>query len=126
MLSRLFGLALLALALPLASCAAIKTVAGLTVSQKYVAVAVQGYDAVEVSATQYLRLPTCAAGQSTLSTACKKPVVIPVLIKDVRAGRAARDSLWASSKANPDGVGAIDLYNAVIAATTTINSDLAK
>ena len=126
MKARFLGALLLACALPLGGCAAIKTVAGLTVSQKYVGVAVQGFDAVEVSATQYLKLPTCTVGQSTLSTACKKAAVVPALIKDVRAGRASRDSLWASSKANPEGVGAIDLYNAVIAATATINSDLSK
>ena len=123
---RFAGAALLALALPLASCSALKSVAGFSVSQKNVAIAVQAFDAVEASATNYLRLPACTDGQTTLGDGCRQPAVVPALIKDVRAGRAARDSLWAAAKAAPDGVGIKAAYEAVIAATAAIEQDLSR
>jgi len=125
-LTRITGVALIALALPLASCSTIKTITGITVNQKSVAVAVQAFDAVQISATNYLKLPTCTAGQSTIKDACKDAKVVPVLVKDVKAGRAARDSLWTASKGTADGIGIRAAYDAVIAATTAIKSDLSK
>lgn len=116
-----------ALGLALSSCSAIdaaKYVAGITVPPKITAVAVTTFDAVEVSATNYLRLPMCTDGQTTLKDACKDAKVVPQLIKDVRAGRAARDALWASAKANA-GSGIKDLYTAVMAAISKIKGDLA-
>jgi hypothetical protein len=113
-----------ALALMLTGCSAIKTVTGLAVTQQQVAVAVQAFDAVEETATNYLSLPSCTTGQTTLANACKNPKAVTKLIADVKAGRAARDSLWNASQAATQGVGAIDLYNAVNAAVTAIHADL--
>lgn len=131
MFRSLMGAALIALAL--CSCSTIKnleatvtTITGTTASQKQVAVAVQAFDAVEVTATNYLKLPTCATGVSTVSGTCKKSAVVATLITDVKAGRAARDSLWTASKSATSGVGAVALYTAVMSAVAVINVDLAK
>lgn len=118
--------ATLALAVTLGSCTALKTIAGVTVSQKNIAIAVQAFDAVEVSATQYLRLRNCADGESTIRAACRQPSVVPTLVKDVRAGRAARDSLWTASKGSPAGVGITAAYDAVVAATAAVKQDLSR
>lgn len=123
---RFAGAAMLALAIPLGACSTLKTIAGFTVPQKTIAIAVQAFDAIEVSATHYLRLPDCAAGQSTLANACRQPTAVSVLIKDVRAGRAARDSLWTASKSAPDGIGVKAACDAVVAATAAIKQDLSR
>ena len=114
------------MACALASCSTIKALESASVSQKSVAAAVQAFDGVETTATNYLNLPTCATGQSTASNACKKTAVVPTLVKDIRAGRAARDSLWAASKANSSSTGLTAAYNAVMAAVATIQTDLSK
>jgi hypothetical protein len=127
---RFAGAALLALAIPLGACSVLKIVAGSTVPQKNVAVAVHAFDAVEVSATQYLRLPDCATTQSTLPDACRQPRVVPMLIRDVRGGRAARDSLWTASKGASGGasggIGIKAAFDAVVAATAAIKQDLSR
>ncbi len=126
---RKFAIAAVALAcLGLAGCGAvpkaIEIVAGTSVSQKTVGAGIQTFDGVEITATNYLKLPTCADGQK-VATGCKNGATVPKLITDVQAGRAARDKLWADAKASPNGVGAKTLYDSVMAAVKVINADLA-
>jgi hypothetical protein len=133
MFTRLLGVMLLALALPLGGCAefakikaAVTTVTGLTVPQKDVAAAVQAFNATEKAVTKYLLLPTCSADQGTITDACKQASSIPAIARDLKAGRAARDKLWSASVADPNGVGATTLVSAVIAAVSALNADIAN
>lgn len=114
------------MALALASCSTINKIAGITVDQRTVSVAVQAFDAAKVTGTNYLRLPTCTADQDSLKDACKKASTARTIITDIRAGTAARDSLWTASKGSTDGIGVRAAYDAVVAATAAINSDLKK
>lgn len=97
------------------------------IPQNQIATAVQGFDALEVSATQYIRLPTCVAGVS-IATGCKASGSIAKIISDVRAGRTARNALWASSKASSDGsVPATSLvYTTFTSYVSSINTDIGK
>jgi hypothetical protein len=124
------NLAVLAVVAGLGGCAAVQDVefaVTAKIPQNQIATAVQGFDALEVSATQYIKLPTCAAGVS-IATGCKAPGSASKVVSDVRAGIAARNALWASSKASSDGsVPATSLvYTTFTGYVTAINSDIGK
>lgn len=105
---------------------AVSTVAGIKVPQNDVAAAVVAFNAAEKAATRYLLLPTCKPPQTTLKNACKTQGGVALLGRDVPAGRAARDELWAASKADPSGAGPKSLVTAVIAAVSAINQDTSR
>lgn len=119
--ANLFAVALLSVSL--GSCAIIKKAEGVNVSQQQVSVAVQSFNAVEASVTNYLKLPNCAAGQS-IASGCKDPSSIQAIGNDLHAGRAARDKLWNASLANPSGVGLETLAATVVAAVAKLNADM--
>ena len=120
-----------ALALALCSCStisALQTAVGVTVSQKNAAAAVGLYNTAETGAIVYLKLPVCAAGQSTLKSACKNPGAAKTLNAALDKGDKAVDALVVAIKtaqAQGSGVGvASAAYQAVVAATTSVNSAL--
>lgn len=115
-----------ACALALTSCSTVKELAGIEVNQQTIGVAVLAFDAAEVSAGKYTKLPDCTTGQTTGAAACKNPIIASLVKADVLKARAARDSLWAASKASPSGVGVTAAYQAFVAATGAIKTDLAK
>ena len=112
--------AVIALALSLGACSTLQGLSRLTtvqVTPQAVYLAENGYDAIEVTATSYLRV--CHARMSTpgcSSTAISK------LIPAVRTGRVARSNLHSFMKAHPDALGAAGLYDALVVATNTLNS----
>lgn len=133
MFARLLGVFLLAIVLPLAGCtqlrsvsSAVSTVAGISVPQKDVAAAVQSFNIAQKAATKYLLFPTCKPGQTTAINACKTAGGVALLGRDLKAGRAARDKLWAAATSSPGGVGPKALVTAVIAAVSALNADIAK
>lgn len=120
----------LGLTLGLAGCGAVQDVeyaVTAKIPQNQIATAVQSFDALEVSATQYLKLPICAAGVS-IATGCKAPGSATKVITDVKAGRAARNALWASSKASSDGgVPATSLvYTTFTSYVSAVSADIGK
>lgn len=109
------------LALSLVGCAnlqnAYNTVTGASVSPTAVYVAANSFDAVEVTATNYLRLKKCSPSSGPV---CRDPAATAKIIPAVRSGRVARNNLLAFMKANPGQLGPVGLYNALTSATQTL------
>lgn len=107
----------------LSSCAALNAVESVNISPTQVYVAAQAFDAVEATATNYVRLPVCKAGQTFVKNQCSTLAAISRLVPAIHAGRTDRDNLEAYVKANPKGgIGASGLYSALTAATATIKA----
>lgn len=85
------------------------------VSPRAVYLAENSFDAVQVTATGYLRI--CHANMKT--PGCSS-TAIAQLIPAVRSGRIARTNLHAFMKTHPDAIGATGLYDALISATDTL------
>lgn len=98
---------------------ALSTVEGTSVSPSAVYVAVNAFDAVEATATNYLRLPRCSG---SASYACRDPGATRRIIPAVRSGRVARTNLEQFYKDNPGALGPVGLYNALVTATNTLQS----
>lgn len=109
--------------LGLAGCASIQnaydTLNGTTVSPTAVYVAANAFDAVEATATNYLRLKKCSA---TSGPVCRDPSATAQIIPAVRAGRVARTNLENFMAQNPGALGPVGLYNALTTATSTLQS----
>lgn len=95
------------------------TVAGTSVSPVSVYVARNAFDAAEATATNYLMQPKCRTGGPTI---CRSPAATKQIVPAVRAGRRARDDLKTFAAANPGVLGPAGLYNALVAATNTLQS----
>jgi hypothetical protein len=121
-MKKLFALALV---LALAGCASnpftkvYNIVTGATVDPTSVIVAGNAFDALEASATNYLRLPRCTLNGSPV---CRSPKATPKIIQAVRAGRVARNNLESFYAANPGALGPSGLYNALVASINTLQA----
>ena len=108
-------------ALSLGACASLQntidTITGATVSPRAVYLAENSFDAIEVTATGYLRI--CHAKMTT--PGCSSTAIAQV-IPAVRSGRIARSNLDSFMKAHPDALGASGLYDALVTATNTLQS----
>ena len=116
-----------AVVLSLAGCASLQsaydTLNGTTVSPTAVYVAANAFDAVEVTATNYLKLKKCSA---TSGPVCRSPTATAQIIPAVRAGRVARTNLEAFMAQNPGALGPVGLYNALTTATSTLQAIVAQ
>lgn len=115
------------LAMSLAGCATVdkawNAATGATVPATSVIVAVNTFDALEATATNYLRLAKCVNGGSVV---CRNPTATAAIIPAVRSGRVARTNLEAFLAANPGQLGPSGLYNALQASVSTLQSVLAQ
>lgn len=111
----------LCLTVGLGGCAGLQnvydTATGASVSPKVVYVAMNSFDAVEATATNYLRLKKCTAVAMPL---CRSPAATARIIPAVRSGRVARNNLKQFLKDNPGKLGPTGLYNVLTAATSTL------
>ena len=111
------------IALALTGCAQLtnawNAVTGAQVTIQTVSVAASSFDALEATATNYLRLPKCAGSNGPV---CADPAVMAKLVPAVRAGRAARDNLESFFQAHPEQLGPSGLYDALVAAVSTLQS----
>lgn len=89
---------------------------GVTVTPTQMYVAANSFDAIEVTATNYIVL----CNTSPANPACNK-TAIKKLIPAIRAGRIARNNLEAFVAANPGTPGPTTLYNALVSAIATLN-----
>jgi len=107
----------------LAGCASLtnayNTLNGTSVSPTAVYVAANAFDAVEVTATNYLKLPKCTGSNGPV---CRSPVATKQIIPAVRAGRVARNNLETFMAQNPGALGPVGLYNALTTATATLQA----
>ena len=109
--------------LALGSCAQLQnaydTVTGASVSPAAVYVAVNSFDAVEATATNYLQLSKCVVAGPTV---CRSPAATKQIIPAVRSGRVARTNLEQFLKDNPGKLGPTGLYNALTSTTSTLQT----
>ena len=121
------ALAVLLLAGSLAGCASISntydTLTGSAVSPMAVIIAGNAFDGVEATATNYLRLPNCLKLTGPI---CRTTTATNAIIPAVRSGRAARNALESFMMANPGKLGPTGLYNALKAATATLQQVFAQ
>lgn len=114
-------LLILALSVSLGGCATLRTsydvVTGATISPTAVIVAANGFDALEATATNYLRLKSCAVAPGPV---CRNKAATKAIIPAIRSGRLARNKLEAFMVANPGKLGNAGLYNALTEAIATL------
>ena len=114
-------LAAIAIALSLGACAQIQNdwaaITGASVSPTAVIVAGNSFDALEATATNYLRLKKCSASTGPI---CRNPQATTVIIPAIRAGRSARNNLEQFMKDHPGQLGPQGLYDALQSAITTL------
>ena len=116
-----------AVALSLAGCAEVQNawqaVTSASVSPTTVVVAANTFDALEATATNYLRLPKCTGSNGPV---CRDPGATKQIIPAVRAGRVARANLEQFFKDHPGQLGPQGLYDALTAAIATLQSVFAQ
>ena len=117
----------LTLALGLVACAQLQNdLAVLTSTQvtvTTVAVAGNTFDALEATATAYLRLPRCSG---TNGPACRDPNATKAIIPAVRSGRVARNNLEQFFTDHPGQLGPQGLYDALQASIATLQGVIAQ
>lgn len=115
--------AIAALTLALAGCSTLQKdyaiITGATVSTAAVSVAGNSFDALEATATNYLRLARCSGSNGPI---CRSPAATAALIPAIRSARLARNNLEAFLVANPGQLGPSGLYNALTAALNTLEA----
>lgn len=84
-----------------------------------VVLASQAFNASEVVAAGYLRLPICAPATRPV---CREPSATPMIEGAILAGRKARDELQNFVRTHPDELGPQGVYDALITATTALES----
>ena len=116
----------LVLALGLAGCAAdvakfkaaYDVVTSSSVSPTMVYVAANTFDALEATATNYLKLPKCGGSANI----CRNQAAVVKIIPAVRAGRVARNNLEQFLKDHPGQLGPQGLYDSLTASITTLQT----
>lgn len=80
----------------------------------------QTFNAVEVSATQYLGLKRCDGA----TVICRSPAATKIIVPAIRSGRVARINLATFMREHPGQLGPSGIYNALVAANSTLNGTL--
>lgn len=93
-----------------------------TVSPAAIYIARNAFDAVEVSATNYLDLKRCP----TAAPFCRDPAATALLIPAIRSGRDARNAATLFLKQHPNQLGTQGLYDALTSSTDTIKGILSR
>ncbi len=101
--------------------ATVESAATGTVSPAAIYVARNAFDAVEVSATNYLNLKRCPT-----AAFCRDPAATALLIPAIRSGRDARNAATLFLKQHPNQLGTQGLYDALTSSTDIIKGILAR
>ncbi len=88
------------------------------VTPQQIYIAANAFDAVKVSATNYLELRRCPIN----APFCRDPAVTKKLIPLIRAGTIARNNAVSWARANPNGFADISLYEKLTNITSTIEA----
>lgn len=117
----------LTLALGLTACAQLQndwnTLTSAQVTITTVAVAGNTFDALEATATSYLRLPRCSGSNGPV---CRDPSATKKIISAVRAGRVARNNLEQFFTDHPGQLGPQGLYDALQTSIGTLQGVIAQ
>lgn len=116
------------LALALGGCAALQnayTIAtGASVTPNQVYIAANAFDAVEATATTYLKLPAC--GSAGASSLCRTQAAVNAIVPAVRSGRAARNQLEAAVSASGGTPVSATIYSVLTGATNTLQTIISE
>lgn len=93
------------------------------VSPQAVIIAANSFDALEVTATNYLTLKRCSA---TTGPICRDPGATKAMIPAIRSGRIARNNLLAFLRDHPGELGPRGLYDALESAGRSIQAVMAQ
>lgn len=108
----------------LGACTQLKNVVGqienTKINGKSAYVAIQAFNAVERTTTNYLNLPGCNGAIAL----CRQSGAAAALEKPFNAGISARNSLRAFMKANPGTLADAGLYNTLTSATSALQGVL--
>ncbi len=97
---------------------AISIAAGPNVTPQQVYIAINAFDGIEATATNYLKLPRCPQ-----AVACRDPATSAKVITWVRAGRADRNQLKAGLRAAPgQNISLVAVYNDLAGLTGQLGS----
>jgi len=97
---------------------AISAAQSANVTPQQIYIAANAFDAVKVSATNYLELKRCP----TNAPFCRDPSVTKKLIPLIRAGTIARNNAVTWARANPNGFADVSLYEKLTSITSTIEA----
>lgn len=86
------------------------------VSPAVILAASNSFDAVQVTAENYLRLPSCKRATTVI---CREPAATKPLGNAILAGRKARDAAQDFLRSHPDELGPKGLYDALMASVAT-------
>lgn len=97
---------------------AYEVVTSSSVSPTMVYVAANTFDALEATATNYLRLPKCGG----TAIVCRNQNAVAAIIPAVHSGRVARNNLEQFLKDHPGQLGPQGLYDALTQSITTLQT----
>ena len=111
----------ISLALALASCSTISNVVGVvtgtTVTPNQAYIAANAFDALEATATTYLKLPACVSGGSAV---CRTQSAVNAIVPAIRVGRKARNNLLAAVTAANGSPVSASLYATLTGQASTL------
>ena len=106
-------------ALALTGCAELTALTNAQLTTNEVYIAANAFDAAELTATQYLKLPPCAGSPTPV---CRNPAAVTALANIGRPAYKARATLVASCEVTTNTVACVSAYQTVTQAVTTFQS----
>jgi hypothetical protein len=94
-----------------------------TVSPQTVVIASNTFDALEITATNYLGLKACRKASTVV---CRDPTATALIIPAIRSGRVARNNLQQFLADHPNELGPSGAYDALSASISTIQGVFAQ
>lgn len=121
---------ILALSLSLGACASLErlkqtaeAVGEFTVSPEAIVIASNAFDALEITATNYLKLKSC---RKITSIVCRDPIATSLIIPSIRSGRVARNNLQQFLVDHPNQLGPSGAFDALNVSIATIKGILTQ
>lgn len=102
----------------------LNVLSGSSVTPQQVVVAGNAFDAVEATATTYLKLPGCPA--TTAVPVCRSAAAAVQIAAAIRTGRAARNAMEGFVNAAPGTPAPVSNYNTLMTAISTLQSLLSQ
>jgi hypothetical protein len=94
-----------------------------SISPEAVVIAVNSFDALEATATNYLRLKRCNGDNGPI---CRDPAATEKLVPAIRSGRVARNDLEQFLKDHPGELGPSGLYDPLQTSINAIQNIIAQ
>lgn len=95
-----------------------EAVGELRITPEAVIIASNSFDAIEITATNYLNLKRCT--KANVAPVCRNPTATALIIPAVRSGRVARDNLQQFLKDHPNELAPATIYEKLTSITGTL------